>query len=54
MLEDLSFRCDEVNNDLEALGAIMGAPASAEYDVILMDCQKPTMEGFEATKAIRS
>ena len=40
---------DIVNNGKEALQAW----ESGEYDAVLMDCQMPGMDGFNATRAIR-
>lgn len=49
VLEKLGCRADVVANGLEALAA---AERTA-YDVVLMDCMMPEMDGFQATSAIR-
>ena len=51
LLENLGLQCDIAKHGIEALKILN--MKNKQYDLILMDCQMPQMDGYETTQNIR-
>ena len=54
ILEDIGYNADTANDGEEAISALRNAPTDAPYQLVLMDCQMPILDGYSASKKIRS
>ncbi len=49
MLDSLGYEADSVDNGRDALGRLK----QRKYQIVLMDCQMPELDGYQTTQAIR-
>jgi len=50
LLNNMGYKADVANNGVEVLAALEVRP----YEIILMDCQMPELDGYETTQRIRA
>lgn len=51
LLEDIGLTCDTAENGEEAIEMLSDKPE--DFALVLMDCQMPVLDGYEATREVR-
>lgn len=54
ILQQIGLKCDCANNGIEALAKMHEQPGNLPYELLLMDCQMPQLDGYQTTKQIRN
>ena len=54
LIEEMGLTADVVMDGHEALASLVNPPNQRPYSLILMDCHMPVLDGYEATRKIRS
>ncbi|MDG1751679.1 MAG: response regulator [Thalassotalea sp.] len=53
VLANIGLYADVAENGLDAITMLMNSDIDDDYQVIIMDCQMPELDGYETTKMIR-